>query len=119
VTLTSYIGGMRNPDLALKDPEELINLTHTDLTKILGISNKPVFQNCFCYKNAIPQYEVGYGKFKDLMTEAESKSPGLFFAGHYRNGISISDSILSGLNVAEKIRDWLNTKKTIDHPQNG
>ena len=37
------------------------------------------------------------------MAEMESKVPGLFLAGHYRDGISLSDSIVSGCNVAERI----------------
>jgi protoporphyrinogen oxidase len=37
------------------------------------------------------------------MTEIESKASGLFFAGHYRDGVSLSDSIVSGCNVAERV----------------
>jgi hypothetical protein len=33
--------------------------------------------------------------------------PGLFLAGHYRDGISISDSILSGCNVADRVEEHL------------
>jgi len=32
------------------------------------------------------QYNVGYGKFKDLMNELEAKAGGLFSGGHYRKG---------------------------------
>ena len=37
------------------------------------------------------------------MNEIEEKAPGFFMAGHYRNGISLGDSIVSGHDVAEKI----------------
>ena len=57
----------------------------------------PVFQHIALYPRAIPQYNVGYGKFKALMNDIEAKAPGLFFAGHYRDGVSLGDSIVSGV----------------------
>ena len=41
------------------------------------------------------------------MTEIEGKAPGLFFAGHYRDGISVSDSIVSGVNSVERMEKYL------------
>jgi oxygen-dependent protoporphyrinogen oxidase len=102
VTLTSYIGGTRAPGLALRGTEEVIKMTCRDLRTILGVSGKPTFQHCFLYPKAIPQYEVGFGQFKELMDKIERQAPGLFLAGNYRDGISLSDSILSGYNVAER-----------------
>jgi protoporphyrinogen oxidase len=43
-----------------------------------------------------------------LMAEIEAKAPGLFFAGHYRDGISLGDSIVSGVNVADRIAQTVN-----------
>jgi oxygen-dependent protoporphyrinogen oxidase len=103
VILTSYVGGMRNPLLALRDRDELYALTLQDLRVLLGITGQPTFQNLVVYRRAIPQYEVGYGRFKEFMDELESQASGLFFAGHYRHGISISDSLVSGYDVADRI----------------
>ena len=55
------------------------------------------------WPRAIPQYNVGYGKFKDLLNEIESKARGLFFAGSFRDGVSLGDSIVSGVNIAERV----------------
>ena len=41
------------------------------------------------------------------MNELEAKAPGLFFAGHYRDGVSLSDSIVSGCNAAERVAQML------------
>jgi protoporphyrinogen/coproporphyrinogen III oxidase len=46
---------------------------------------------------------VGYGRYRSLMNQIEENAPGLFLAGHYRDGISLSDSIVSGCNVAERV----------------
>lgn len=107
VTLTCYIGGARNPDLAFLPHDQLVATCVKDLKTILGINGEPVFQHIQVFQKAIPQYELGYGRFKDRMTEIENNSPGLFFAGHARDGISLGDSIVSGHRVAEKISKYV------------
>lgn len=103
LTLTSYVGGERYPDLAALPPEQLFALTCADLRVLLGVRGKPTFQHSVFYPKAIPQYVVGYGRFRDLMSQIETRAPGFFLAGHYRDGISLSDSIVSGCNVAERV----------------
>ncbi len=109
LTLTSYVGGERFPELALLPPEKLFELTCEDLRVLLGVTGKPTFQHCVFYPRAIPQYNVGYGRYRDLMRDIEAKTPGLFLAGHYRDGVSLSDSILSGINAAERVEACLKT----------
>lgn len=105
LTLTSYVGGERYPELASLPPEELYEIVCEDLRVLLGVRGKPVFQLCTFYPRAIPQYNVGYGRYKELMADAEKKAPGLFLAGHYRDGVSLSDSIVSGVNIADRVAD--------------
>lgn len=108
VTLTSYVGGMRSPGLAQKTPEEIVDLTVKDLRSIYGVTGNPVFEQVFVYPKAIPQYVVGYGRFRKIMTQCEENFPGIFLAGHCRDGISLGDSIVSGHDVAERIGTFLN-----------
>ena len=103
VLLTCYIGGERHPELAGLRPEELVRIAHDDLKILLGVKGKPVFQHTTLYAKAIPQYNVGYGKFKDRMDEIESKTGGLFFAGHFRDGVALADLIVAGGRVAERV----------------
>lgn len=107
LTLTTYIGGERYPELASLPAEELYELTCEDLRVLLGVSGKPTFQHSVFYPRAIPQYNVGYGRYRDLMSEIERKTAGFFLAGHYRDGVSLSDSIVSGINVVERIEKFL------------
>jgi len=107
LTLTSYVGGERYPELASLPPDALYDVVCEDLRVLLGVRGKPVFRHCVVYPKAIPQYNVGYGHFRELMNELEVKAPGLFLAGHYRHGISLSDSIVSGCNTADRIEEYL------------
>jgi protoporphyrinogen/coproporphyrinogen III oxidase len=107
VLLSSYVGGERYPELAALSPEELVKVTCNDLGLLLGVKGGPVFTHTALYPRAIPQYNVGYGKFKNLMNEIESSARGLFFAGHFRDGVSLGDSIMSGGSVAGRVASFL------------
>jgi len=110
LTLTSYVGGERYPELALLPAEKLVALTCEDLRVLLGVAGKPAFRHSVLYPKAIPQYNVGYGRYRELMNEIENKAAGLFFAGHYRDGVSLGDTIVSGCNVVERVEKSLTTK---------
>lgn len=103
LNLTSYVGGARYPELASLPPEKLVEVVLADLRRLLGVKGKPVFAHCVAYPKAIPQYNVGYGKYRELLNDIEAKSPNLFFAGHYRDGVSLGDSMVSGVNIAERV----------------
>jgi oxygen-dependent protoporphyrinogen oxidase len=118
LTLTSYVGGERYPDLAGFPSDKLAELTCQDLKVLIGVKGKPTFQHTVHYSRAIPQYNVGYGRFRNLMTEIERKAPGLFFAGHYRDGVSLSDSIVSGRNIADRVADFVKNQATVDRAPN-
>ncbi|MFO1511557.1 MAG: protoporphyrinogen oxidase [Verrucomicrobiota bacterium] len=106
-TLTTYVGGERYPELASLPQDKLVELVCEDLRILIGVRGKPTFQHVVVYPRAIPQYNVGYGRFKDLMTKIESQSPGFFLAGHYRDGVSLSDSIVSGINISDRVATGL------------
>jgi protoporphyrinogen/coproporphyrinogen III oxidase len=107
VLLTTFIGGCRQPELAGQPAEKLFELTLRDSQKILGVRGRPTYQHHVLFPWAIPQYNVGHKKFVDLMDESEIRYPGLYFAGSYRDGISVGNCIVSGHSVAERIAQFL------------
>src|SRR5260221_4572948 len=109
VLLSCYVGGERQPELASLPPEKLVELAGEDLRVLLGVQGRPVFTHHHFWPRAIPQYNVGHGRFKELMTAMEARAPGLFFAGHYRDGVSLGDSIVSGGNIAERVGKFFET----------
>ncbi len=103
INLTSYVGGARYPELASLPADKLVEVVLADLSVLLGVKGKPSFVHTAFWPKAIPQYNVGYGKYRERLNDIESKAPNLFFAGHYRDGVSLGDSIVSGVNIAERI----------------
>jgi oxygen-dependent protoporphyrinogen oxidase len=109
VAITCYLGGARSPQLMENTPGALADLAVGGLRTILGITGEPTFRHVAVYRQAIPQYNVGFGRFRSLMTEMEENAPGLFIAGHARDGVSLGDSIVSGSKVAGRIETFLST----------
>jgi len=103
VAFTTFVGGMRNPDNALKDAEQLKPLVLQDLDNLLGLNEEPVLTRIRRWPRAIPQYQLGYKSVQNLYDELEERYSGLYFAGNFRRGISVGDSVLSANETSEKI----------------
>jgi len=102
VALTVLAGGTRQPELARLAPDALLATVLPDLCELLGARGQPAFTHHTFWPRAIPQYNLGYGRFLAAMTAAEKNFPGLLVGGHVRDGIALSACIASGLRLAER-----------------
>ena len=107
VLLTVFVGGTRQPELALIPTEDLLPRVMADLHGLLGVDGEPVMVHRRVWPHAIPQYNIGYGKVKAHLDALEAAHPGLYFAGNYRSGISVPDTIKSSLALAPRVHDFL------------
>jgi protoporphyrinogen/coproporphyrinogen III oxidase len=105
--LTTFLGGARDRSLPLMSPETLVDVVTSDLADLLGVKGKPVWMKHRLYRKAIPQYDLGYGKHLEIATEIEAASPGLYFAGTWRDGIAMPEAVLSGWKAADRIGGFL------------
>jgi oxygen-dependent protoporphyrinogen oxidase len=103
VLLTAFAGGARNPHLRNSSADQIAEMALDDLRSLLGISGAPVFHDVVQLDRSIPQYNVGYGAVKQLIERIEAASPGLYFSGNFRQGISVSDCIAAGAAAAGKV----------------
>ena len=103
VALTTFVGGTRSPELAALDDDALRRLVREELGALLGVRGDPVFFSVTRWPRAIPQYTVGYARFKNLFAAAEAGAPGLFIGGNARDGISLANCIESGRRLAEAV----------------
>ncbi len=74
-----------------------------ELAALLGVRGEPVFRHHAEWPRAIPQYVLGYGEVKARMDALERASPGLHLAGSYRAGVSVGDTLASGLAAADAV----------------
>lgn len=105
VLLTSFIGGARQPEVAFREDNELLDLVYKDHQDLIGATNRPVFSEIIRFKNAIPQYTTQYDEIKNAISKMESSNPGLFFSGNWIKGISMSDSITKAAELANQLSE--------------
>lgn len=102
VTLTTFIGGARQPELVRGGPDALVTLAREELAELLGAFGEPAIQHVAIWPRAIPQHVVGYGRWLEILDQVETANPGLAFAGAYRDGVSLGDAVGSGLAAGER-----------------
>jgi oxygen-dependent protoporphyrinogen oxidase len=100
VALTSFTGGARSPELVKLGEAELRKLVQEELRELLGVRGAPVFFNVHRWPRAIPQYQVGYARFKAMLVAVEAGAPGLHIGGNVRDGISLANCIEAGRRLA-------------------
>ena len=103
VLLTAMLGGMRHPALATLPEQEAYDLAMDDLRRLLKISGEPVFRWRAAWKQAVPQYNIGYGQTLAAIDRLEAAWPGWFMAGNYRMGVSIADAAKSGEEAVRRL----------------
>ncbi len=101
--LTTFIGGMRQPEEAERGDEEILITALSEQHALLGTPMQPVFSHVTSWKHAIPQYVDGHLDRMKTIDEAEAANPGLYFCANYRGGISVGDCVKSAHGVVERI----------------
>jgi oxygen-dependent protoporphyrinogen oxidase len=101
--LTTFVGGMRQPELASRDEKDIARGVHEELAGLLGAAHGPRWAKVARWARAIPQYTLGHLERMETLARAEEALPGLFFCANYRGGISVADCTKSGHATAERI----------------
>lgn len=103
VLLTVMIGGARHPEHLQAEEVQILERTYNTLQPILGIKGMPSFYNNTTWPRAIPQINLGHEKVLSELDAIEHDFSNLHIVGNYRNGVSLNDCILNGLNLGEKL----------------
>ncbi|MBI4293412.1 MAG: protoporphyrinogen oxidase [Betaproteobacteria bacterium] len=115
VLLTTFVGGMRQPELARSDDAAIASLVQKELASLLGMRAPPQRLWVNRWERAIPQYTLGHLGRVFAIEEAERALPGLFFCANYLGGISVADCIKSSRAAAERVAEHLPKPKA--HPR--
>jgi oxygen-dependent protoporphyrinogen oxidase len=103
VGLAAFAGGRTDPELAGWDEERIAATVIAELRGPLGLRGEPAFRLVRRWPRAIPQYELGHGRFVERAKEIERALPGLRLAGNYLGGISVPDCIRNATELAEEM----------------
>jgi oxygen-dependent protoporphyrinogen oxidase len=113
IALTTFVGGMRQPELVSRDDDELLKLVQTDLREIMGLAGQPDVVKIKRWEKAIPQYELGHQKRIDAVENFERDHPGVFISGNFRGGISVGDCIVQSECIADRVLAFFREKHPI------
>lgn len=103
VALSAFVGGRTDPEIVGWDEERIAETAMAEVGETLGIRGQPVFRLVRRWPRAIPQYEIGHGRFVELGEEIERELPGLRLGGNFLHGVSVPDCIRDGARLAESL----------------
>ncbi|GAB6065359.1 protoporphyrinogen oxidase [Aquifex pyrophilus] len=107
--LSVFLGGATDREIIELSDEEITAIVEKELHEILPIKDIHYIR-IDRWKRAIPQYNVGYGKFLELAKEMEKDYPGLFLTGNWLYGVSMNSVIKASEGVAKKVESFLRSQ---------
>lgn len=99
---TVYAGGMRALNHVNQELSKIESDAHSQLTKILGVTEPPTFKKTHVWSKAIPQYTRSHEKVVRSARRLERAVPGLVMAGNYIGGVAVPDALLSGMDASRR-----------------
>lgn len=100
---TTFVGGSRSPELCELSDDEMIKMVVNELSKIMGISGKPVFTYVKSWKKAIPQANIGYEELLSTIGRFRKKRQNVYVCSNYYGGISVGDCVRNAGETASAI----------------
>lgn len=113
VGLTVFVGGSRQPELALLPDDQLTALVLDELKSIMQIQGKPVYLRPTRWEKAIPQYSLGHLELMENLSQFEEEHEGIFFCSNYRGGISVGDCLVSTHAVVQSVTTMLKRQESL------
>ena len=107
VALTAFVGGARQPQLAMLEPKELAALVHSEVRQLLGGGAAPVVARTRCWRRGLPQPGVEHAQRLGRIAAAESEYAGLFLTGNYFSGVSTAACIEQAVSTARRVEYYL------------
>ena len=107
VALTTFVGGARQPQVAMLGDGELVDLVRAELQELLGIAGRPQEVQVIRWPHAIPQYGLEHNDITAELEAFEERHPGIYITGNFRNGISAPDCIEQSHRLSVQIAEFL------------
>ena len=106
VLLTSFVGGSRNRAAATLPDDAIATLVGEELHELIGASH-PCWTSIVRWPRAIPQYTLGHDERIAAIDAASASLHGLRYCASWRDGVSVSDRVLSARATATSIDEFL------------
>lgn len=101
--LTAYVGGVRQPALALLPREELVALVRAEAADLLGAQGAPAFESARYWRGSLPQPDLTHAARLEALRNLEREFPGLAVTGNYVGGVSTAACVELAVAAAGRI----------------
>jgi len=101
--LRVMIGGLRNPELAVKDEEKLTELALQGIEQTMGCSTSPCTLIVKRWDKGIPSYPLGHLAKMSRLFATAARHPGLYLNSNAYYGISMNDCVANSRKTAERL----------------
>jgi len=103
VAFAAFAGGRTDPEIVTWDEDRIATTLIDELRGPLSLRGKPAWHFVRRWARAIPQYEVGHGRFVERACEIEQALPGLHIGGNFLGGVSVPNCIQNSTELAERM----------------
>lgn len=103
ILIRAFLGGALNPGILELEDVEIINKAQQEITGVLGIKDKPIFEILERYPQAMPQYHIGHIEKVEKIRKSLLRFKGLEIAGNAYNGVGLPECVHSGEQAAESV----------------
>jgi oxygen-dependent protoporphyrinogen oxidase len=103
VALTAYVGGAREPERAMVEPEALAQSVHGEVRSLLEARESPVYSRVRYWRRGLPQPDLAHAERLARLRALEARFPGLHLTGNYLNGASTAACIDEAFAAAKRV----------------
>ncbi len=103
IVVRTFQGGTLDRGAVDLDDETLIERSHRDLARLIGVTGPPRATSLMRFREAVPQFEVGHPERVARLDREVEKHEGLYLAGSALGAYGLADCVASGEAVAATI----------------
>jgi oxygen-dependent protoporphyrinogen oxidase len=103
VLMRVFIGGACQRGLLRMSSQELTELAHWELARVLDIEGEPLLRSFTRQDGSMPQYHVGHGGRVAAIEQRLKAFPTLALSGNSLSGVGVPGCIESGRKAAERV----------------
>ncbi|QDT05033.1 Protoporphyrinogen oxidase [Rubripirellula lacrimiformis] len=103
VLMRVFIGGAMQSGLLRLPNDQLIELAHWEVARLLKIDGKPLLRHLTRQSQAMPQYHVGHQQRISDIKEHLADHPTLALAGSSLSGVGVPGCVASGQKAAVEV----------------
>jgi oxygen-dependent protoporphyrinogen oxidase len=99
------VGGGKQKNILNNPKKEIEKRVVSDIKKIIKFEGDIKLLNHFSWKKGIPQYDINFSNFSNSIKNYMQKNDGFYIAGNYIKGVSVSNCVKAGHNIAQLLRE--------------